>query len=546
MATPKRKPTPKKTAKKAPKRASSAKRARSDPKARRVLTRGERNVAWIEKHLRVPEGKDVGKPVRLRAWQRRDICKIYDNPHGTRTAILSFGKKNGKTSLAACLLLLHLVGPEAKPNSQLPSTAQSKEQAGVLYKLAAKMVRMSPTLASYVICRDTIKELYCPQLGTLYKALSAEASTAHGQSPIFTVHDELGQVEGPVSELYNAIENAMGAHEAPLSIIISTQAPTDADLLSVLIDDALAGNDPHVVVSLYTAPVDLDPFSTKALKAANPAAGDFLNMRELRGQAEKARRLPSQEALFRNYTLNQRVEVQSPFVARSVWKGLEVAELPDFAGLACYGGLDLSETTDLCAFVLVAELEGKWLVKPTFWLPEQGLREKARLDRVPYDLWHRQGYLQGVPGASIEYAYVARYLRDVFDELDVERVNFDRWNFKHLRPWLLEAGFSEEEIAERFVEFGQGFQSMSPALNGLETWIANDRLRHDGNPVLTMCAANAVVQRDSAGGRKFNKAKARGRIDGMVALAMAQAAAATFEAKPAKEFSLMVFGGRTP
>jgi len=526
------------------KRAKAAKAKRAKP-VRRELTRGERNCAWIEQHCRVPEGKDGGKPMRLRDWQRRDICKIYDNPHGTRTAILSFGKKNGKTALAACLLLLHLVGPEAKANSQLPSTAQSKDQAAILYKLAAKIVRSSPTIAPYVITRDTVKELYCPDLGTLYKALSAEAATAHGQSPIFAVHDELGQVVGPVSELYNAIENAMGAHERPLSIIISTQAPTDRDLLSVLIDDALKGTDPHIVCSLYTADPDLDPFSDEALHQANPALGDFLNKDEIRGQAEKARRIPSQEPLYRNYTLNQRVEMQSPFISKSIWQKVQGELVADFRGLPCYAGLDLSVTTDLCALVLVAPHEGRWHVRPTFWLPAEGLRERAREDRVPYDLWEREGHIIAVPGKSIEYSWVAEHLAELFDELDIRVVNFDRWNFKHLKPWLIEAGFTEEQVAAHFAEFGQGFQSMSPALRALETDIVNDKLRHDGNPVLAMCAANAVVQSDPSGNRKLNKMKSRGRIDGMVALAMAHAGAATHQVKPPPSFQLMVFGGRT-
>jgi phage terminase large subunit-like protein len=141
------------------------------------LTRGERNCRWIEQFCRIPEGKDVGKPVKLRPWQRRDIKKIYDNPAGTRRGILSFGRKNAKTTEAAFLLLLHTCGPEARINSQLNSAAQSKDQAAVLFKLAAKIVRMSPDLNSVVIIRDTVKELFCPELGTLYKALSAEAST---------------------------------------------------------------------------------------------------------------------------------------------------------------------------------------------------------------------------------------------------------------------------------------------------------------------------------------------------------------------------------
>jgi hypothetical protein len=145
---------------------------------------------------------------------------------------------------------------EARPNSQLYSAAQSREQAALLFSLAAKIVRLSSELSVVVVIRDTAKQLFCPDLGTLYRALSAEASTAFGLSPVFAVHDELGQVKGPTSELYDAIETATGAQENPLSIVISTQAPTDADLLSVLIDDALAGGDPRTTVSLYTANID--------------------------------------------------------------------------------------------------------------------------------------------------------------------------------------------------------------------------------------------------------------------------------------------------
>lgn len=498
-------------------------------------SRGNKNCNWIEKHCRIPEGKDVGKPVRLRKWQRKEICAIYDNPHGTRTAILSFAKKNAKTTLAAFLVLLHLAGPEAKSNSQLPSTAQSQEQAAVLYNLAAKIVRMSPTLSQVIVCRDTIKELACTELGTLYKALSAEHKTAHGQSPIFTVHDELGQVKGPVSELYNAIENAMGAHESPLSIIISTQAPTDGDLLSILIDDALAGHDPHTTVSLYTADPKLDPFSEKAIKQANPAYGDFLNAKEVRGQAEKARRLPSQEALYRNYTLNQRVDTNSPFVSRMTWEKCGGEVKASFKGLPVYAGLDLSEVSDLTAFVTVAPFEGKWHVKPTFWLPSQGLREKSRLDRVPYDIWHKEGFLHTTPGPTVDYEFVAEFLRGFFDSHDVRKVAFDRWNWRHLKPWLLKVGFVEAQLegdAAVFEQMGQGFQSMSPALRDLEAALLNETVVHGKHPVLTMCAANATVQSDPAGNRKFTKAKSHGRIDGMVALAMAMSVAGTYQPGP--------------
>jgi phage terminase large subunit-like protein len=491
----------------------------------RKLTRGDRNCRWIEEHCRIPEGRDVGKPVRLRPWQAREIRKIYDNPHGTRRAIISFGRKNAKTTMAAFLLLLHTCGPEARPNSQLNSAAQSKDQAAILFKLAAKIVRLSPSLNAVVVIRDTIKELFCPELGTLYKALSAEASTAYGLSPVFIVHDELGQVKGPRSELYDALETAVGAHADPLSIIISTQAPTDADLLSVLIDDALQGNDPKVVLSLYTASLDLDPFGEEALRAANPAFGDFLNAKLVRDMAEDARRMPAREAQYRNLVLNQRVEASSPFVSRSLWQscGAEPAEFD--VEVAIYAGLDLSAVNDLTAFVPIGKVDGVWSVRPVFWLPGEGLAEKSRKDRVPYDDWAKDGHLLTAPGKSVDYRFVATFLRGFCDQHNVRKIAFDRWGFRHLKPWLIEAGFTEEEIEALFEEFGQGFQSMSPALRELEADLLNGRIAHGNHPVLSMCAANAVVVSDHSGNRKLAKDRSSGRIDGMVALTMARGVA---------------------
>lgn len=477
-------------------------------------SRGERNAEWIESHCRIPDGKLVGQPVRLTDAQKSWIHQIYDTP--TRTFILSMARKNAKTATSAFLLLLHLCGPEAKHNSQLYSAAQSRDQASILFGYASKVVRMSPNLSEYVQIKESAKTLVCAELGSQYRALSADASTAYGLSPVFSVHDELGQVKGPRSELYEAIETASAAHESPLSIIISTQAPTDADLLSLLIDDALTGADPRIKVALHTAPMDMDPFSDEAIRAANPHFDVFMNREEVRKQATDAKRLPAQEASYRNLILNQRIEARSPFVTHSIWK--ENGGIPqEFEGQAVYAGLDLSSTTDLTAIVLVSD-DGD--VMPTFWLPEEGLSEKSRADRVPYDLWAKQGFLQTTPGRAIEYDYIAAYLRDLFDRCDVRAIAFDRYNMKFLRPCLERAGFSEEEL-ERFVEFGQGFVSMSPALRELETRLLGSKLKHGNHPVLEMCAKNATVVTDPAGNRKFIKGKATGRIDGMVALAMA-------------------------
>ena len=477
-------------------------------------TRGERNIAWVEAYCRIPEGKFVGKPVKLTVHQRRWIKRIYDSP--TRLFILSMARKNAKTAMASFLLLLHLCGPEAKPNSQLYSAAQSRDQAAILFSLAAKVVRMSPDLSQVVAVKDTAKQLVCTDLGTVYKALSADASTSYGLSPCFVIHDELGQVKGPRFELYEALETASAAQESPLSIVISTQAPTDSDLLSLLIDDALTGADPANKVELCTANVDLDPFSEEAIRQANPHYDDFMNKSEVLRQAQDAKRLPSREAAYRNLILNQRVEARNPFVARAIWmeNGAEPDELD---GQRVYGGLDLSSVSDLTALVLVTDSGD---VHSTFWLPEDGLAEKSRTDRVPYDQWAAEGYLLTTPGRAIEYEFVAQYLRELFDRCDVVAIAFDRYNMRFLKPWLEKVGFTEEEL-ERFKEFGQGFVSMSPAIRELEAKLLAKKLRHGNHKVLEMCAANAQTVSDPAGNRKFTKQKTTGRIDGMVALAMA-------------------------
>lgn len=495
---------------------AKTKATKTKPRAKRKPTRGERNIQWIETYCRIPEGKFVGQPVRLTDEQKDWVRAIYDTP--TRTFILSMARKNAKTSFAAFLLLLHTAGPEARPNSQLYSAAQSRDQAAILFALAAKVVRMSPGLQQYVAIRDTAKQLFCAELGTLYRALSAEASTAYGLSPVFTVHDELGQVKGPRSELYDALETASAAQEAPLSIVISTQAPTDADLLSILIDDARRGEDPRLKCVLYSAPPEADPFSEDAIRAANPHFDVFMNKDEVRRQAEEARRMPSRESSYRNLILNQRVSQHSPFIPRAIWEacGGEVDE-EAFRDGPVYIGLDLSARNDLTAKAMVAQdANGVWHARVQFFAPLIGLTDRAHRDRAPYDVWEQQGFLTATPGASVGYEMVAEQLIADCDDYDVAGIAYDRWRIDVLRAELQRHG-AELPLQE----FGQGFKDMSPALDALEAEMMNERLRHGSHPVLTWCAANAIAVRDAAQNRKLDKVKSTGRIDGLVALAMA-------------------------
>lgn len=479
--------------------------------------RALRIIAFIETYLMVPEGALVGQPVVLRDWQKAIIFGIYGTP--TRRAIISVGRKNAKTTLAAMLLLAHLVGPEARRNGQIYSAAQSRDQAAIIFNLAAKMVRMHADLTALVAVRDSAKELVCTATGTRYKALSADASTAHGLSPLLVIHDELGQVRGPRSDLFDALETAMGAQLAPLSITISTQAATDADLLSTLIDDARTGADPKTKLFVYEAPADAALDDEAAWAAANPALGDFLNLEEMRNLAGRAKRMPGFEASFRNLHLNQRVAVNNAFISREVWQlGAGEPDPSAFEDLPCWAGLDLSGRLDLTALVLIAgDPAGILHVEAHFWAPLEGLADRAKRDRAPYDVWARQGLLTTTPGRTVDYGFVAKRIGELMQRCpQLQGIAFDRWRIDDLKREL-----AEEGIEAPLVPHGQGYRDMGPAIDALEAPALEGMLRHGGHPILTWCAANAVVTADPAGNRKLDKSKTSGRIDGLVSLAMA-------------------------
>ena len=468
----------------------------------------------------VPEGDLVGQPVVLADFQRRFILDVYDNPHGTDTGILSIARKNAKTGTIAFILLAHLVGPEAVRNSRIISGAMSRDQAGEVYNLASKCVMLSEKLSSIIRIVPSSKKLIGLPRNVEYQAISAEAKTAHGKSPVLAILDEVGQIRGPQSDFVDSITTAQGAYKNAMLFYISTQAAHDGDFFSIQIDDALKNKPKKTVCHVHSADADCDVMDKAQWAKANPALGNFRSLEDMEKQAEKAKRMPSFENTFRNLNLNQRVETSTPFVSKAVWQDNGAAVLGELKGAEVYGGLDLSSVSDLTALVLTAKFGEAWDVFPSFWLPGDGLIEKSRSDRVPYDLWHKDEKLLTTPGRAIEYEFIAEHLRGVFDSCDVKAIAFDRYNMKFLRPWLEKVGFSEDELA-KFVEFGQGFISMSPALRELESLLLSKKLRHGNHPVLTMCASNATVLTDPAGNRKFIKGKTTGRIDGMVALAMA-------------------------
>lgn len=498
------------------------------------MTRAERIIRFIETYLRTPEGAHVGEPIRLAPFQQDFIRAVYDNPAGTRRAILSMGRKGGKTSLIACLLLASLVGPEARLNAQLVSGAMSRDQSALVFRLACQMIQQSPRLSGLVRIVPSSKRLVGLPLSTEYRALAADGKTAMGISPVLIIGDEWGQVRGPQSDFIDSLTTAQGAHADPLQIIISTQAAQSSDWLSVQIDDAMRSNDPRIVCHLYTAPEGCDLLDVEAWKAANPALGLFRSEDDLREQMTQAKRMPSMENSARNLLLNQRVSTDAPFVSPDVWKSCAGPVLP-FDG-PVFGGLDLSMRTDLTAFVLIGRINGVWQVQPTFWTPEKGLLDRERKDRSPYTLWERQGFLKTTPGRTVDYAFVAADIARLTAGLDVQGIAYDRWRIDLLRQEFEKIGASPP-----LVEWGQGFKDMAPALDALEAELLNGRIAHGGHPVLSMCAANATTVKDPTGARKLDKSRATGRIDGLQAMAQAFGLAARIGEVTEREDSAVFF-----
>lgn len=495
--------------------------------------RAERVIRFAEAFLKVPEGKLVGQPIKLADFQKEFIYDVYGREVKTRRAYMSIARKNAKSATIACILLAHIVGPEAVPNSQIVSGAMSRDQAALIFNLACKMINMSDELSELVRIVPSSKRIIGLARNVEYKALSAEAKTTHGLSPVLAILDEIGQVQGPQSDFIDAVTTAQGAYDDPLLIAISTQAATDNDLFSIWLDDAERSEDPHIISHVYQAPKDCALDDPEAWKAANPAIGLFRSLKDVEEQAKQAMRMPTAENTFRNLILNQRVSTVSPFVSIDVWKACGGDPAP-LDGLTVFGGLDLSMRTDLTCLVLLGRDDaGVVHAHPYFWTPEKGLHDRSARDRVPYDVWVREGYLRTTPGATVDYAFVAQEMTEIIGDLNLELIGFDRWKIDFFNKDLETLG-----INLPMKEMGQGYKDMSPALDLLESDLLNGRIRHGMHPVLTMCAANAVVTQDPAGNRKLDKHKATGRIDGMVALAMALNMAGGQEIEAPKDYQM--------
>lgn len=497
--------------------------------------------------LVVPSGKGKGEPFVLRPFQKSFIKDIYNPVTEERRrivlrAILSMARKNGKSMLIAALVLVHLVGPERTMNGEIYSVANEREQAAIVFRYASQIIRADEELSAIITIVPSTKTMVNFSNGTTYKAVSAEAGTKMGYNPTMVIYDELAQAKS--TDLYEAFDTSMGARleagEEPLFVIISTQSKDPQHILSLLINDGVKKENNTIVCHLYAVPMAEDGEEDDALTnegkwgLANPALGDFRSLTEMREFAEKAVRMPAFENSFRNLYLNQCVDAKSPLIPRAEWEGC-YGNYEIEPGDELYMGLDLSGKVDLSSLQGVTSGEISKTIS-WFWKPEATLHEHEERDHVPYQLWAKQGYINTTPGKSIQYSFIAEELARISRTYSIIAIAFDRYRIDDLRTAMDAIGLTsyiektdkegvpiiEPSGGIRLVPWGQGYKDMTPAVEAFEGAILNRTLMHNTQPCLTWNISNAMAVSDAAGNRKLDKSAVRFRIDGAVALCMAE------------------------
>lgn len=495
------------------------------------LTRAEA-VATFLQGLMITTGSAAGSKLVLRGWQRQAVDRLYaTGPTGhrlVRTALLSMGRKAGKSVFAAALALCHLCGPEARRRGQIVSAAADRAQARIIFSEVKAFILANADLAARTVIREWNSSIEDTITGSTFTALSADARKAHGLSPTVAICDELSQWRS--RELLDALRTGSGAWAEPLLMVISTRSPDPNSPLEELIRFAdEAADDPTFLGLVHSAPPDLDPFSLEAWQAANPDM-DAIRLADIEALATQARRLPSTMPAFEAYCLNRPVAVDDRFISAIDWdacNGTADATGPCFAALDLAGG-----NNDLTAAAIYWP-ESR-LLRCWAFLPCARIDAAERSDRAPYRQWEAAGHIVTCPGGAIDRAWLGYWLAEQTQGLELISLASDRWMLADLT-----ATWDREGINLPLTPMGQGYRDLSPCVSSFERLVLDGRLRHGGNPLLRWAIANVAIETDAAANRKPSKLRSRGRIDPAVASIMAVGLAERQPAPPSFEFTGM-------
>jgi phage terminase large subunit-like protein len=499
-------------------------------------------IAFVDS-LTHTKGAFAHQRFNLRPWQRRIVRQIFkkrpDGRRQYRTVLLMLPRKNGKTELAAAIALYGLMA-DGELGGEVYSAAADRDQASLVFGVAAQMVRNDPALSNECYLVDSQKRIEHWGSGSIYRAIAAEAHSKHGFNASMVIYDELHAA--PDRRLYDVLSTSMGARSQPLLLVISTAGYDRHSILWELYQHAKKVQehpalDPTFLPLLYEAPMEADWTKYAVWKKANPALGDFRSLEEMQQMATRAKEIPAQENTFRRLYLNQWTEQASRWIQMTAWDACQAPiDRASLRGRRCYVGMDLSSTTDLTALVAVFPDDEGFDVLAQCFVPADRIRERSRRDKVPYDQWARDGWLPAIPGPAIDYEVVRQALLVWCAEFDVQFVAFDPWNATDLVSRL------EKQDGVRCVPMRQGFASLSAPTKSLEKAILARQLRHDGHPVLRWCVSNVAVDSDPAGNLKPSKVASTERIDPVVALVMAVDLMDRNARTPLPGYEMVVFG----
>lgn len=482
-------------------------------------------VEFIQ-NLRHTKGIWSGKPFTLLSWQEQIIRDVFGvvKENGYRqfnTAYIEVPKKNGKSELAAAVALLLCCG-DREERAEVYGCAADRQQASIVFEVAADMVRMCPALNKRVKILASQKRIVFQPTNSFYQVLSAEAYSKHGFNIHGVVFDELHTQ--PDRKLYDVMTKGSGdARMQPLFFLITT-AGTDTHSICYethqKAKDIIEGRkiDPTFYPVIYGADESEDWTDPKVWKKANPSLGQTIGVDKVRDACNSAKQNPGEENSFRQLRLNQWVKQAVRWMPMIAWDKCAFNVDPEeLEGRVCYGGLDLSSTTDITAFVLVfppLDDEDTFKVLPYFWLPEDNVSLRVNRDHVPYDLWVRQDLVETTEGNVVHYAEIERFITKLGEKYNIREIAYDRWGATMLVQQLEGEGFT-------VVPFGQGFKDMSPPTKELMKLVLEQRIAHGGHEVLRWMMDNIFIRTDPAGNIKPDKEKSTEKIDGAVAMIMA-------------------------
>ena len=482
-------------------------------------------VAFIES-LCHTKGPWAGKRFELMDWQEQIIRDLFGilKPNGYRqfnTAYIEIPKKNGKSELAAAVALLLTCG-DGEQRAEVYGAAADRQQASIVFDVAADMVRMCPALNKRVKILASQKRLIYEPTNSFYQVLSAEAYSKHGFNVHGVVFDELHSQ--PNRKLYDVLTKGSGdARMQPLFFLITT-AGTDTHSICYEVhqkaQDIIDGRkiDPTFYPVIFGADDNEDWTSPKVWKKCNPSLGETIGMDKVKTACESAKQNPSEENSFRQLRLNQWVKQSTRWMQMEKWDACdEVINLDTLIGRECYAGLDLSTTLDLTAFVLVFPPRNdteKYIIVPYFWIPEENLLQRVRRDHVPYDVWKANGFIRTTEGNVVDYRRIEADIKDIASKYVVREIAYDRYNATQIILNLQDEGLT-------MIPFGQGFKDMSPPTKELYSLVLKEKIIHNNHPVLRWNFDNVCVETDSAENIKLSKKHSTERIDGAVAAVMA-------------------------